>query len=117
MKKSNPTIKAQILRSAFYLLLLLGVCAIPFALAQRSFEVVEIFRGPDHMAMRMGEAIRKGSRAMSDLTSENGLRSCWRDRANSSGLTLRENANQRTGRWRLRTKIANESGLGPDLHM
>jgi hypothetical protein len=38
MKKSNPTIKAQILRSVFYLLLLLGVCAIPFALAKRSFE-------------------------------------------------------------------------------
>src|SRR5436309_12569822 len=38
MKKSNPTIKAQILRSAFYLLLLLGVCAIPFALAKRSFD-------------------------------------------------------------------------------
>src|SRR6476620_4898609 len=38
MKKSNPTIKAQILRSAFYvLLLLLGVYAIPFALAQWSF--------------------------------------------------------------------------------
>src|SRR5437870_4959461 len=37
MKKSNPTIKAQIVRSAFYLLLLLGICAIPFALAQRSF--------------------------------------------------------------------------------
>src|SRR5437762_11911918 len=37
MKKSNPTIKAQILRSAFYLLLLLGICAIPFALAKRSF--------------------------------------------------------------------------------
>ena len=38
MKKSNPTIKAQILRSAFYLLLLLGICAIPFALAQWSFD-------------------------------------------------------------------------------
>src|SRR5438874_2891491 len=37
MKKSNPSIKAQILRSVFYLLLLLGVCAIPFALAKRSF--------------------------------------------------------------------------------
>src|SRR5438128_4357201 len=37
MKKSNPTIKAQIVRSAFYVLLLLGICAIPFALAQRSF--------------------------------------------------------------------------------
>src|SRR6266705_3205790 len=38
MKKSNPTIKAQILRSAFYLLLLLGICAIPFALAKRIFD-------------------------------------------------------------------------------
>src|SRR5205809_891404 len=38
MKKSNPTIKAQILRSAFYLLLLLGICTIPFALAKRSFD-------------------------------------------------------------------------------
>jgi hypothetical protein len=38
MKKSDPTIKAQIVRSAFYLLLLLGICAIPFALAKRSFD-------------------------------------------------------------------------------
>src|SRR6266478_3032981 len=38
MKKSNPTIKAQIVRSAFYVLLLLGICAIPFALAKRSFD-------------------------------------------------------------------------------
>jgi hypothetical protein len=34
-KQLNPNIKAHLLRSAFYLLLLLGVCAIPFALAQR----------------------------------------------------------------------------------
>ena len=33
-KQINPSIKAQILRGAFYLLLLLAVCAIPFALAQ-----------------------------------------------------------------------------------
>ena len=32
-------------------------------------------------------------------------------------LTLRKNANQRTTRWRLRAKIANESSLGADLHM
>lgn len=37
VKKSNPTIRAQILRSSFYLLLLLAICAIPFAVAQRSF--------------------------------------------------------------------------------
>src|SRR2546430_1444884 len=37
MKKQNkPTIKAHLIRGAFYLLLLLAVCAIPFALAQRS---------------------------------------------------------------------------------
>src|SRR4029077_4592001 len=35
-KQLNPTIKAHLIRSAFYLLLLLGVCAIPFALAQRN---------------------------------------------------------------------------------
>ncbi len=34
-KQINATIKAHLLRSAFYLLLLLAVCAIPFALAQR----------------------------------------------------------------------------------
>jgi len=38
MKKSNPIIKVQILRCVFYLLLLPGICAIPFALAQRSFD-------------------------------------------------------------------------------
>src|SRR5438067_1853072 len=34
MKKQKSSIKAQIIRSAFYVLLLLAVCAIPFALAQ-----------------------------------------------------------------------------------
>ncbi|MGA7273313.1 MAG: hypothetical protein WBX14_00555 [Candidatus Udaeobacter sp.] len=38
MKKSNPTIKGQIVRSTFYLLLLLSICTIPFALAKRSFD-------------------------------------------------------------------------------
>src|SRR5437899_11732993 len=33
-KQINPTIKAHLIRSAFYLLVLLAVCAIPFALAQ-----------------------------------------------------------------------------------
>src|SRR6266700_381198 len=35
-KQINPTIKAHLMRGAFYLLLLLAVCAIPFALAQRN---------------------------------------------------------------------------------
>jgi hypothetical protein len=33
-KQINPTIKAHLIQSAFYLVLLLAVCAIPFALAQ-----------------------------------------------------------------------------------
>jgi N-acetylneuraminic acid mutarotase len=35
-KQINPTIKAHLIRSAFYVTLLLAVCAIPFALAQRN---------------------------------------------------------------------------------
>ena len=33
-KQINPTIKAHLIRGAFYLVLLVAVCAIPFALAQ-----------------------------------------------------------------------------------
>src|ERR1044071_7262406 len=36
MKKQDSSIKAQIIRSAFILLSLVAVCAIPFALAQRN---------------------------------------------------------------------------------
>src|SRR6266550_3339641 len=35
-KQLNPTIKAHLIRGVFYLLLLLAVCVIPFALAQRN---------------------------------------------------------------------------------
>jgi len=35
-KQINPTIKAHLIRSAFYLLLLMAICVIPFALAQRN---------------------------------------------------------------------------------
>jgi sugar lactone lactonase YvrE len=35
-KQINPTINAHLIRGAFYLLLLLAVCVIPFALAQRN---------------------------------------------------------------------------------
>src|SRR3954452_18753350 len=35
-KQINPTIKAHLNRGGFYLLLLIAVCAIPFALAQRN---------------------------------------------------------------------------------
>src|SRR4029077_19998285 len=35
-KQINPKIKAHLIRSAFYVLLLVAVCVIPFALAQRN---------------------------------------------------------------------------------
>ena len=35
-KQVNPRTKAHLIRGAFYLLLLIAVCAIPFALAQRN---------------------------------------------------------------------------------
>jgi N-acetylneuraminic acid mutarotase len=35
-KQINPTIKAHLIRSAFYVLVLLAICVIPFALAQRN---------------------------------------------------------------------------------
>ena len=34
-KQTNSDIKAHLIRSAFYVLLLVAVCVIPFALAQR----------------------------------------------------------------------------------
>ena len=35
-KQINPSIKAHLIRGAFYLVLLIAICAIPFALAQRN---------------------------------------------------------------------------------
>ena len=35
-KQIKPKVKAHLIRAAFYLLLLLAVCVIPFALAQRT---------------------------------------------------------------------------------
>src|SRR6266550_1372885 len=35
-KQINPNIKAHLIRGSFYVLLLLAVCVIPFALAQRN---------------------------------------------------------------------------------
>jgi hypothetical protein len=43
-KQINPTIKAHLVRGAFYLLLLVAVCAIPFALAQRNTAVGKMSR-------------------------------------------------------------------------
>ena len=49
-KQNNPNIKAHLLRGAFYLLLLVAFCAIPFALAQRN--------GPEQSVAKLGSASR-----------------------------------------------------------
>src|SRR5215471_12250599 len=41
-KQFNLTIKAHLIRGAFYLVLLLAVCAIPFALAQRNMPAKKV---------------------------------------------------------------------------
>jgi hypothetical protein len=43
-KQINPTIKAHLIRGAFYLILLLAVCAIPFALAARNTAAGKVSR-------------------------------------------------------------------------
>jgi hypothetical protein len=45
-KQTNPNIKAHLIRGAFYLLLLTGICAIPFALAQRYTSKQTVMRAP-----------------------------------------------------------------------
>jgi len=88
---------------------------------------VEIFRGPDHIAMRMLTAKQSGGKAgcATALRKRDPPLFRWigfseddvSGRRRGLKLTLRENANQRTARWDLRPKIANKSSLGPDLHM
>ena len=58
---------------------------------------VEIFRGPDHIAMRTVGFTRKDSRAAGELASEKRF-SVHELAANSSGLALRKNAEQRPAR-------------------
>ena len=43
-KQINPTIKAHLIRGAFYLILLVAVCAIPFALASRNTAAGKVSR-------------------------------------------------------------------------
>ena len=45
-KQINPNIKAHLIRGAFYLLLLIAISAIPFALAQRNFNKRTAMRAP-----------------------------------------------------------------------
>src|SRR6266850_4874470 len=51
-KQINRNIKAHLLRGAFYLLLLVAVCAIPFAFAQRNGTKRSNIRGVPHLPQR-----------------------------------------------------------------
>jgi hypothetical protein len=54
-KQLNPTVKAHVIRGAFYVLLLLAVCVIPFALAQRNI----IKRSVPHNASHLPSSFRQ----------------------------------------------------------
>src|SRR5438067_13355254 len=56
-KQINPTIKAYLIRGGFYLLLLLAVCAIPFALAQRSSATRSTARVPAHRNLTVARPV------------------------------------------------------------
>ena len=78
-KQINPTIKAHLIRSAFYLLVLLGICAIPFALAQRNSSkrgVAEsTFQKPDSAAyLPEGAPVTKKSGAVQSQLLPNAVR-------------------------------------------
>src|SRR6266536_570587 len=55
-KQINPTIKAHLIRSGFYVLLLLAVCVIPFALAQRSVGARNAFKAAPRIHARIGHS-------------------------------------------------------------
>jgi hypothetical protein len=63
-KQINPTIKAHLIRGAFYLLLLLAVCAIPFVLAQprsRGTTKVSVGKSPAFSAAKMAKALLRNT--------------------------------------------------------
>ena len=57
-KQINPTIKAHLIRGAFYLLLLVAVCAIPFALAARNTAAGKVSRMIPRSALAPASAFR-----------------------------------------------------------
>ena len=60
-KQTNPDIKAHLLRSAFYVLLLVAVCIIPFALAQRAARARNRFGTERHVPHAMDVCRRHAS--------------------------------------------------------
>ena len=78
-KQINPTIKAHLIRGAFYLLLLLAVCAIPFALAQRNK-----LNSPNQSAANKSASSRGGWKSLS----------VWR-----AGLPNRASRSEKPRQW------------------
>src|SRR5690349_17564168 len=68
-KQINPTIKAHLIRGAFYLLLLVAVCAIPFALAQRNTikRSVATTENKSKMATKLARAARASGPAQATM--------------------------------------------------
>ena len=67
-KQINPTIKAHLIRGAFYLLLLLAVCAIPFALAQsRSRATAKQIAAKPNQTLNSRVGIRAASQLRNDV--------------------------------------------------
>src|SRR6266513_2083427 len=77
-KQINPTIKAHLVRGAFYVLLLLAVCVIPFALAQRNATkqrtVATRAQGKGHVAATKAQLAAQLERAKSVPSSLMGKR-------------------------------------------
>src|SRR5438128_10280613 len=89
---------------------------------------VEMFRGPDHMAMRIGCMISQDSSAAEQFANAefgrpNHRGSCGPNirrpltAPNQRELSLRENPNQRTTGWRFGAEIAHKSILRANLHV
>src|SRR5258707_1777273 len=67
-KQINPSVKAHLIRSAFYVILLLAVCVIPFALAQRNTTKQRSAAKPKMAAKTQVAATGKQSGAPGSLT-------------------------------------------------
>ena len=74
-RQINPTIKAHLIRGAFYLLLLLAVCAIPFALAQRNPAARKVSRTAfnRNSALAPASAFRAPAAKLPSVKGRNGI--------------------------------------------
>src|SRR6266478_4254707 len=88
-KQINPTIKAHLIRSAFYVLVLLAVCVIPFTLAQRNLgkQSAAQPRGLAPSASGSALAPKSASNSSGKSTSAAGSALAPKSFPNSSGMS------------------------------